>query len=151
MTSKTRNILAISLLALCGTASATSYGPELVADGGFDNGDASWTMGYSWQAIPSLAFHNEGYSLPIEQPTVSVMPGSLYEASYTITGSYTSSNPGHMFRLRGDTYANCAMQYGDGTFTCQITAPANVHTLMVRPLSGFAGVLDDVSLREVLP
>jgi len=131
-----KTAIAISLLALCGTASATSYGPELVADGGFDNGDASWTM---------------GYSLPIEQPTVSVMPGSLYEASYTITGSYTSSNPGHMFRLRGDTYANCAMQYGDGTFTCQITAPANVHTLMVQPLSGFAGVLDSVSLRAVLP
>lgn len=151
MTSKTRNILAISLLALCGTASATSYGPELVTDGGFDNGDAFWTMGYSWQAIPTLAFHNEGYSAPISQATASVTPGTLYEASYTVTGSYTSSNPGHQFRLRGNYYANCPIQYGDGTFTCHITAPANAHTLMIRPLWGFAGVLDDVSLREVLP
>ena len=154
MTSKTRNILAISLLALCGTASATNYGPELVTDGGFDNGDASWAMGYSWQAIPGplgVAFHNEGYNWSISQATVSVTPGMQYEASYTITGSYTSSNPGHQFRLRGDSNASCPIQYGDGTFTCQLIAPANVHTLMIRPLSGFAGVLDDVSLREVLP
>lgn len=145
------NILAISLLALCGTASAASYGPELVTDGGFDNGDASWTMGYSWQAIPTQAYHNEGDSRPIAQATVSVTPGTLYEASYTITGSYTSTLPNHMFRLKGSAYSNCPVNSGDGTFTCQLTAPSGVHTLLIQPSWGFAGVLDDVSLREVLP
>lgn len=141
----------ILMFALCGTANAHELGPERVTDGGFAEQDAYWALGYSWGQTLGYAWHNEGYSQPIAQPTVDVVPGTLYEASYTITGSYTSSNPGHMFRLRGDAYANCPMKYGDGTFTCQITAPANVHTLMVQPLSGFAGVLDDVSLREVLP
>lgn len=143
-----------SLLALalaCSPAHATSYGPELALDGSFDQSGGFWAIGYGWGKTFGSAWHTEGYSQPIAQPTFDVVPGTLYEASYTISGSYTSSSPGHMFRLRGDTFANCAMQYGDGTFACQLTAPANVHTLMVQPLSGFAGVLDDVSLREVLP
>lgn len=142
---------ALFTLALCGTANAHDLGPDLVDDGGFDESGSFWSLGYSWGQTIGYAWHNEGYSQPIAQPAVDVSPGTLYEASYTISGSYTSSNSGHMFRMRGDTFANCAMQYGDGTFTCQLTAPANVHTLMVQPLSGFAGVLDDVSLREVLP
>lgn len=149
------NILATVLLTLCcGTASATSYGPELVTDGGFDNGDASWTMGYSWQAIPGplgVAFHNEGYTAPIAQQTVGVTAGTLYEASYTISGSYTSTNPAVRFRLKGSAYSTCSPTSGDGTFTCQLTAPTGAHTLMIQPSWGFAGVLDNVSLREVLP
>lgn len=145
-----KRVIAAALLALCGGASAASYGPELVTDGGFDYSDTYWALGYSWQTIPGYAFHNEGYSLPIEQPTIGVAAGTLYEVSYTISGSYTSSNPTVRFRLKGSAYSNCAPTSGDGTFTCQLTAPAGVHTLMIQPSWGFAGVLDNVSLREVI-
>ena len=136
---------------LSGPVSAACYGPEQVTDGGFSNGGAFWTLGDSWQTIPGYAFHNEGHSLPISQPAIDVIPGRTYKASYTISGSYTSTHPIHFFRLEGDYYSNCPIKSGDGTFTCQLTAPDGVHTLMVQSSSGFAGVLDDVSVREVLP
>lgn len=155
---KSNKILALLILNLAigpalviADAYATDYGPELVTDGGFAESDAYWALGYSWQTIPGYAFHNEGYSQPISQPTVGVVSGTQYEASYTISGSTGSTNPGHMFRLRGSSFSNCPLESGDGTFVCQLAAPAGAHTLMVQPLSGFAGVLDDVSLREVLP
>lgn len=151
---KARHLLLLFLaLSSCTSAPAyaTFYGLELVTDGGFAESGTYWVLGNSWQTIPGYAFHNEGDSQPISQPTMGVATGTLYEASYTITGSAGSTLPNHMFRLKGSAYSNCPVNSGDGTFTCQLTAPAGVHTLLIQPSWGFAGVLDSVSLREVLP
>jgi hypothetical protein len=134
---------------------AQTYGPERVTDGSFTEGATYWTLGYSWQAIPGplgVAFHNEGYTAQIEQSTALLTAGATYEARYTITGSFTSTDPRHWFRFRGTAgVANCPIRSGDGIFICTIVAPVGAYSLQVRPAYGFAGVLDDVSVREVLP
>lgn len=153
-------LLSIGLLFACtaciapASATAESLGPQLVGNGTFDTADG-WTLGYSWQILPApgaLAFHNEGYTAPIEQPTAALTAGTTYRVSYTIGGTYASTDPRHWFRLRGSTgYASCPIQSGDGTFTCDLAAPPGVSALLIRPVYGFSGTLDDVSVREVLP
>lgn len=151
-----RALFVATLLALmiAPLAIAGEVGPERVENGTFDTPDA-WALGYSWQILPApggLAFHNEGYTAPIEQATTALTAGTTYRASYTITGSAGSTNPMHQLRMRGPFgYANCPIQQGDGTFTCYLTAPAGVSSFQIRPGSGFGGVLDDVSIREILP
>ena len=142
----------ILLLALIvGTANAQTYGPELVTNGTFDTEDA-WTLGYSWQILPApgaLAFHNEGYTAALYQP-IDLAPGNTYRITYTVSGSAGSTNPYTRARIIGTVTANCPYQYGDGTFTCTTTAPAGATAVAIWPSSGFGGVLDDVSVREVL-
>lgn len=142
---------AVLLAMMIPPAHAGEVGPEKVEDGTFETGSA-WTLGYSWQTIPGYAFHNEGYAAPIEQGTTALTAGTTYRVRYTITGSGMSTEPRHWFRMRGPFgYANCPIQQGDGTFTCYLTAPTGVSSFQLRPGSGFGGVLDDVSVREVLP
>ena len=98
-----------------------------------------------------VAWHNEGYSAPIEQ-SAPLTPGQTYRVTYTITGSYTSTAPYHRARLRGTTaWATCPIGVGDGIFTCNLTAPTGAVGIAIQPSGGFAGVLDNVSVREVLP
>lgn len=145
-------LIAVVLL-YAGTARASSLGPEIVVDGSFDDGSA-WAPGYSWQILPApggLAFHNEGYSWPIQQITASLIPGTTYRVSYVISGSYTSSDARHRFRIRGTTTsATCPLATGDGVHVCYIVAPPGAYSLQVLPAYGFAGILDDVSVREVM-
>lgn len=149
-------LLLFAILTACTTAPvyATSLGPEKVANGTFDTADA-WTLGYSWQILPApggVAFHNEGYTAPIEQATEALTAGATYRVSYKVSGSYTSTDPRHWFRMRGPFgFANGPVLSGDGVFTFDIVAPAGVSSFQVRPGSGFGGVLDDVSIREALP
>lgn len=153
-------LLSIGLLFACSAcvapaiSSAESLGPQLVDNGTFDTADG-WTLGYSWQILPApgaLAFHNEGYTAPIEQATAALSAGTTYRVSYTISGTYAASDPRHWFRLRGSSgFVSCPIYSGDGTFTCDLSAPAGVSALLIRPVYGFSGVLDDVSVREVIP
>lgn len=153
--------LAMALVALVavallygGTARASSLGPEIVVDGSFEDGSA-WAPGYSWQILPApgaLAFHNEGYTQPMQQFTSLLIPGATYRVSYVISGSYTSSDARHRFRIRGTTSsATCPLATGDGVHVCYLVAPPGAYSLQILPVYGFAGILDDVSVREVLP
>ena len=152
-----RTLLAAALFTIMITpqaAKAETLGPEKVVNGGFDV-DGGWALGYSWQTIAGpqgVAWHNEGYTAPIEQAATTLTGGTAYRVSYTITGSYTSTTPMHWFRMRGPMgYVSCPIQYGDGTFTCDLTAPASVSSFQLRPGSGLGAVLDNVSIREILP
>lgn len=135
-------------------ARAETLGPELVTNGTFEVDDY-WSLGYSWQILPApgaLAFHNEGYTAPIEQPIAELVTGHTYRVRYTISGSAGSTDPRHWFRMRGTSgYASCPIASGDGTFGCDIVAPASAMSILIRPVYGFGGVLDDVSVREVTP
>lgn len=141
-------------LAGCSPAYATNLGPEEVVNGSFDTTDA-WTLGYSWQILPSpggVAFHNEGYTAPIEQVATGLTDGATYRVSYKISGSSTSTDPRHWFRMRGAfAFANGPALSGDGVHTFDIVAPVGTSSFQIRPGSGFGGVLDDVSIRQVLP
>lgn len=153
-----RNTLFTALLVLSGCVSAPALaqtlGPEKVVNGDFAAG-GGWTLGYSWQTIPGamgVAFHNEGYTAPIEQATTALTGGTTYRVSYTISGSYTSTDPRHWFRMRGTFgFKTCPVGSGDGTFSCDLAAPTGVSSFQLRPGSGLGAVLDDVSIREVLP
>lgn len=135
-------------------ARAETIGPELVTNGNFE-ADDYWAIGYSWQILPAtgaLAFHNEGYGAPIEQPIAELVSGHTYRVRYTISGSEGSTDPRHWFRMRGTSgYASCAIATGDGTFGCDIVAPVGAMSILALPAYGFGGVLDDVSVREVTP
>jgi hypothetical protein len=125
----------------------------LVSNGSFDDA-TGWELGYSWQVTPlptGKAFHNEGYSAPIAQETQALTAGTTYRVSYTITGSAGSTDPRHWFRMFGyGTRASAPILTGDGIHTFTLTAPVGVQSFQIRPTSGFSGVLDDVSIREVL-
>lgn len=150
-----RTLLVALLLAFAAAsqiALAEELGPEMVVDGGFSEGGTYWTLGYSWQTIPGYAFHNEGYTAPIEQATAALTGGTTYLVSYAITGSSASTHPYHRFWMRGAIgNAGCPPQVGDGIFTCYVVAPERVSSIQIRPGSGLGAVLDDVSIREVLP
>lgn len=148
-----KRFLMVALLLVAPYTHAQSLGPERVQNGSFDTTDA-WTLGYGWQILPypgSLAFRNEGSSSPIEQP-IDLTGATIYRVSYKVSGTYTSSDPRHWFRVRSPSgYVSCPIYSGDGTFGCDIVAPAGVMSILIRPVYGFSGVLDDVSVREVLP
>lgn len=148
--------LAMALVALIGiavlfmgSARASSLGPELVANGSFDDGSA-WTLGPEWQIAGGVAFRGSGTSAPIQQPTASVVAGSTYLAQYTVHGS--SGVPLHRFRLQyGSAYLTCPVMSGDGVYSCTFIAPAGASHFVVQTSGGFSGIVDNVSVREVLP
>lgn len=134
-------------------AVAAQLGPEHVIDGGFSTPDP-WTLGYSWQINPGeqgSAFHNEGYTAPISQAITTLQAGVTYRITYVISGTTGSTMPGHVFRLVGDTTIQGGWAIGPGTFTFDLPAPANPTGFKIVPSSGFGGVLDNVSIRELLP
>lgn len=149
-----KRYLAAALFLVVPYAHAQELGPELIINGNFETAD-NWSLGYSWQILPSpgaVAFHNEGYTAPIEQPIAELIEGHTYRVSYTISGSAGSTDPRHWFRMRGSSgYASCPIETGNGTFTCDIVAPAGAMSILIRPAYGFGGLLDDVSVREVTP
>jgi len=147
-------LMTLFMLAKPLVSHAQEINPELVEDGGFET-PGDWVLGYSWQILPApgaVAFHNEGYTAPIEKPVPALVAGHTYRVSYKISGSAGSTDPRHWFRMRGTSgYASCPIYSGDGTFGCDIVAPAGVMSILIRPVYGFSGVLDDVSVREVPP
>jgi hypothetical protein len=147
--------LAMALIALIGvalvygTARASSLGPELVANGSFDDGSA-WTLGHEWYIAGGVAYRGSGTSAPIQQPTTSVVAGSTYLARYTVLGS--SGVPLHRFRLQyGSAYLTCPAMSGDGVYSCTFIAPAGASHFVVQTSGGFSGIVDNVSVREVVP
>lgn len=132
---------------------AAQLGPEHVIDGDFSSA-APWTLGYSWQINPGAqgsAFHNEGYTTPISQAVTTLQSGVTYRITYVISGTTGATMPGHVFRLVGDTTIQSGWAIGPGTFTFDLPAPANPTGFNVTASAGFGGVLDDVSIRELLP
>ena len=132
---------------------AAQLGPEHVIDGGF-SGSAAWTPDDGWQINPGAqgsAFHNEGYTSPISQAVTTLQAGHTYRITYVISGTAGSTMPGHVFRLVGDTTIQGGWAIGPGTFTFDLPAPANPTGFNVTASAGFGGVLDDVSIRELLP
>lgn len=148
-----KRYLAAALLLVAPYTHAQELGPELVVNGNFETAD-NWTLGYSWQILPApgaLAFHNEGYTFPLEQATSAILPGHSYQISYTVSGSAGSTYPVHRFRIHGTGgNATCPFSVGDGTVTCTLVAPVGAYSLQLLPGYGLGAVVDNVSVREVL-
>jgi len=151
-------LAAVLFLAAAMSANAQSLGPERVQNGGFDTA-SGWSLGNGWQITPGptaetgLAFHNEGATSPIFRP-VTLTAGATYRVSYTVTNTVTSSDPRHWVRIRGDSAVSTPITFGPGVFTSDIVAPSAAvlnHVAGVVAISGCACVIDNFSIRELLP
>lgn len=159
MTKTTRTIAASILAAVLALpASAATLGPELVENGGFDT-DAGWTLGYGWGISPGpppyqgLAFHNEGSTSALARAPAHPIPaGATLRVVYTISGSAGSSDPRHTVRIRGSSGGVFTpIVSGDGTYTFDVTAPADTWRIELFALYGCACVADNLSVRVLTP
>jgi hypothetical protein len=140
------------------SANAATLGHELVENGGFDT-DAGWSLGYGWGISPGaapaqgLAYHNEGGSGGIGRaPAHHIPTGATLRIVYTISGSAGSSDPRHTVRIRGASGAVFTpIMTGDGTYTFDIAAPADVWRIELFALFGCACVADNLSVRVLTP
>lgn len=154
----TRTIAAGILAAsLAYSANAATLGPELVDNGGFDT-DAGWNLGYGWGISPGappaqgMAYHNEGSSGSIWRPVAHPVPaGATLRVTYTASGTAGASDPRHFVRVRGDSVTLSPIVSGDGTYTFDIIAPANVTRVDLFAVYGCACIFNDLSVRVLSP
>jgi len=140
------------------SANAATLGHELVENGGFDT-DAGWSLGYGWGISPGaapaqgLAYHNEGGSGGIGRaPAHHIPTGATLRIVYTISGSAGSSDPRHTVRIRGASGAVFTpIMTGDGTYTFDIAAPADVWRIELFAFFACACVADNLSVRVLTP
>jgi len=145
------------LLSASLTVNAAALGPNVIQDGDLSDGQG-WSLGSGWYVLPGtcpangLAWHAEGATSAIfRAPASPMLAGATYRVTYTVSGTSGASDPKHWIRIRGDSTVNTPISIGDGTFTFDIAAPANVTIIGLVGGYGFAGVVDDISVREVNP
>ena len=124
-----------------------TQGPELVTDGDFAQvGD--WTEGLSWTIAAGVATSTGISADNLSQPLV-ITPGLLYRVIVTtFAGSYVEGLKVHL----GSTAALASIG-DDGTFTFDLIAGSDdlLLQLAVDTINGFAGDVDNVSVKELLP
>ena len=125
----------------------SELGPELItvaADREFSSDTGFWSKGSGWSIVGGVAERSVAGSSSIERLTdgAGTSIGKVYTVRYTVT------------RTSGTVYARVRGTYGagrnsSGTFTEQITAGKGSSLEFLA--SNFAGSIDNVSVKEVLP
>lgn len=125
-----------------GGASASSLGPELVTNGGFD-ADASWTKDTGWTIAAGVATATAaGAGTEILQ-SLAMSSGRNYRVIFTVSG-YSAG--GVAFGLSNGQVGTT--RSANGTFTEVIAVTSAVTTFDIRRAgSDFTGNIDNVSVR----
>lgn len=127
-------------------AIAIIYGPELLLNGNFAT-DTVWNKGSGWSIGSGVATKTAGGAGTLSQPPTSVLEAaSSYEVTFTITavsaGQIRFNFTGGGGSVVGDFLSS------PGTYTQTVVA-THAHTnFTLGPSSGFAGSVDNVSLKK---
>lgn len=133
--------IGVGLRGVGGVAAGRRLGPELLANGGFDD-DTGWTTtGSGWAIAAGMATHAPGGDGHLVATDVALIVGKTYRLSYSIVGSASEG------AIQWDVGGGLGgVPNLDGPYVEIITATSNT---VLRCYSGptFDGSIDDVSLR----
>ena len=144
-TDRIRSALAKSWGLLAGDVIVAVMAPaDLVANGSFDSGMTGWTTtGWTYSNTNTNVIHTPGNTIALEQSSVPVASGGVYEITFSISGvSSGSVTP----RIGG---ANGTPISVSGTYSQTITASSADDGLSFVPATGFNGAIDSVSCRLI--
>lgn len=126
--------------------SAGDTAAELVVNGSFA-ADTDWTKGTGWSIAAGVAsFTATGSASQLTQP-IAFVAGRTYAVTFTLTRSAGNFQA----RFEGGTVAGGATLTASGTYTQYVTANTGNVTLALQGGSTFAGTVDAVSVKSVLP
>lgn len=132
------------------TTTTATLGSELVSNGGFSSGLASWSdSGASWSWSAGVALHTAGSASTLSQ-NVSVTSGSTYQIVFTV-GSRTAGSVSVSLGAVSVQNAGSGTTFAsDSTYTRTVVAGASGSVaLTITPSSDFAGNVDAVSCKLV--
>lgn len=128
----------------------TPLGPDLAVNGGFDTA-SDWTLGSGWQISSGFMYRTEtGGSSSALQANAIMIPGSIYRIRFVVSGVSGSDNR-ILARIYGGATVNGPIQTGNGVYQQDIAAPPSPAGFGVFVVGGFAGLIDNFSIREVNP
>ncbi len=126
---------------------STPSGSELVTNGTFDT-DSGWVKGTGWTTTGGVATRTTQSGSTACDQSLSLIAGRQYRITYTLTRTAGT------FRVRfaGTTNVDGADRTASGTYTDTLTAVTGNNQLRLVGADGaFAGTVDNVSVKELLP
>ena len=120
-------------------------GPELVTNGNFAT-DTDWTKGSGWTIGSGVATRTSVGAQSFLEETAPVVNGVWYAVSFTVT-ALTSGDVG--IRLGSNAIGNHITGTATGTYTGFAQCGGTDGKVYMRASSGFAGSIDNVSVRAV--
>lgn len=132
------------------TGPETPLGPDFAVNGTFD-GPTGWTLGTGWTISGGVLSRIAGASASnATQDYPSMIPGSIYRIRFTVTGASGIDN-----RVSGRVYggwdSDGPTMTGNGIYQQDIAAPASPTGFGIVAVAGFAGTIDNFTIREVNP
>jgi len=124
-------------------------GPEIAVNGDFTS-DSGWSLGTNWQIGAGFLFRNEAAgSSSASQASNDLIAGALYRMRFTVSGVSGSDNQ-LLGRLYGGANSSGALMTGNGVYEQDIVAPVSPAGYRIFAVAGFAGLIDNFSIRRVL-
>lgn len=129
-------------------ASGPSYGPELLANGGFDS-DTVWSKGVGWTIGSGVASFSNPTGTLLAQTVATLPAGKTYQVEFDLT---ITAGLGCQILLSGGggSDAGGGTLTGTGRKTATITTTINRTIFNILGLGNAVLTIDNVSLREVL-
>ncbi len=124
------------------------YGPERIADGGFDNGLSDWSQGsgsFYWSVIDGKATKPAGDAIPLHQNA------GLSEDQAEWLKADVVVNAGTLTIRGGGQSVGRIVSSTESIDELFIPAPGSNPSLVFSPSSDFEGSVDNVSIKQVLP
>ena len=128
----------------------TPLGPDLAINGTFDTA-TDWTLGGGFQITAGFLLRNEsaGSSSALQANAI-LIPGSIYRIRFVVSGVSGSDNR-ILGRIYGGATVNGPIMTGNGVYQQDIAAPPSPAGFGVFVVAGFAGLIDNFTIREVNP
>jgi hypothetical protein len=137
---------ALSASAQRAVLGGASLSAEMVRNGGFD-ADGTWKKGTGWAIAGGVATKTAGVSDTISQPA-SLIPGQSYTLVFTVSG-YSAG--GANIRFQGGASVIGTTRSANGTYTQTLVAGPGNNVIAILGNATFAGSIDNVSVKLVIP
>lgn len=125
-------------------------GPDFAVNGTFDSG-TGWTLGTGWAIAGGVLTRTTGASASnATQDYAFMVPGSIYRIRFTVSGVSGTDNR-LQARIYGGWDVDGAIMTGNGTYQQDVAAPATPAGFGIVAVAGFAGTIDNFTIREVNP
>jgi len=143
---QTANLSSAITHARAGNATMTDgYGPELVTNGGFDS-DSDWTLGTGWSIADGVATSDGSQTANSTLgQTVTTQANKTYVLSVSVT---VAAGTFRAIAYDGGDLVNTPIS-SSGNYSMIFTAVDDSTPLILRAQVGFAGSIDNVSVREM--
>ena len=114
---------------------------NLLANGDFSGGAASWSLGAGWAVAAGKATHSGAVAGNLDQ-TLTIASGAIVRTGLTVTGRTTASA---VIRLVGTTTNDSANLVANQQEAATITAPAAMTAFRVLAGANYDGSVDDIA------